>query len=280
MSLKLNYLREFNLNSTIMQKLLPVFIILFISCKHRDNHSLIKTRIDTIKIMKEMLKGTSKHIDFFATGIFHEPIDSAQFKHKWKGIFYNKNGYYLADAKVSVTAVRDTMAGEDSTQATASFIKTDIKDQNVLLISDNLGLVNGAVKHLDLKKDQLLPGEQLKLNYNGQQFILYATGKVIPVDSSKAIDLQNVYDIKNYSLFIKGNAKGYYFDQLLVHINSFESGFCTRIEFAGDVDGDQIPDFIINTSDYGIGAAPTLYLSKMAGPKRLLVEVGGYSTTD
>ncbi|MCS3732971.1 hypothetical protein [Mucilaginibacter dorajii] len=264
-----------------MRKMLPVFIVLLLfACKHRDNHVPGKAHVDTIKIIKEAMADTSKHVDFLATGIFHEQIDSAQFKHKWKGIFYNKKGYYLADTKVSVAAVRDTMAGEDSTQATASFIKTDIHDQNVLLISGNLGLVNGAVKYLDLKKDQLLPGEQLKLNYNGKQFILYATGKVIPTDSTKGIDLQNIYDIKNYNLFIKGNAKEHYFDQLLVHINSFESGFCTRIEFAGDIDGDQIPDFIINTSSYGIGGVPTLYLSKMAGPKRLLVEVGGYSTAD
>jgi hypothetical protein len=83
----------------------------------------------------------------------------------------------------------------------------------------------------------------------------------------------NFYLVSNYRLFIKATINGTERNQMLVSSRAFDDAMI-EILFAGDIDGDNIPDLIINTSYHYNAIVPTLYLSKPAGDKEILKVMG------
>jgi hypothetical protein len=208
---------------------------------------------------------------FIVTG---ESVDGAitpkDTKYNWKGIFFY-DGSCFKDTRVTVKLMRKTVDEENPNGNV--MVATDNKDDCTLLVANVPELISGPVNTIKLHSDQVTPGQLERYDFNGNTYTLYATGHI---SNKKGIDF-----VQDYNLYIIGRAKGHYFKQLLVHNDYYESGFCTYIGFAGDVDGDGIPDFIINCSNYyGIGSDWELFLSKPAGPGKLLVDVGGYATAE
>jgi len=101
--------------------------------------------------------------------------------------------------------------------------------------------------------------------YNGIVYTLYATGNRKKV--------HNDYIITSYQLFLKATINGAGRLQLLASAQRLDDAMITVL-FAGDIDGDTVPDLIINTSWHYNAEAPTLYLSKPADKTRLLKIMG------
>lgn len=201
-------------------------------------------------------------------GVFHEDeIDPNSESYNWKGIFRSDSGYYVTDTKISLSREYDAVLDEEG-KKTGWMVSTSIKDSAILLLSGLNFLPNANVPHIKLLKEQLLPGEQELFIYKDIKYTLYATGSKKHETPKSA-----GYNISNYKLFLRGTVNGQSYNQLLVSVSNFDDAM-TTIVFAGDIDGDGIPDLIIDTtSDYN-AEVPTLYLSKPALKGDLLKVMG------
>ena len=197
-------------------------------------------------------------------GAFHEEeVDKTDAGRGWYGLFMNNEGYYLDSTRIVTKRVEDPTGEEGS--LTGWEVKTSNSDTSMLLISGVNGLSKRKIVPGTLGKREIFPGESTTFSYNGITYTLYATGNKGPGGDN--------YIITSYRLFIKATINGKQRQQLLVAQRAFDDAI-TTILFAGDIDGDGIPDFIIDTTNHYNGYRPTLYLSKPAGGTQLLKVMG------
>lgn len=207
-----------------------------------------------------------------AGGVFHvDEVDPKLVKFSWQGLFKADSGYYIAPTTIKISKDYDAVLDEEG-QKTGWNVTHSVKDTAILLISSISQLQHGRIDSIGLHSDHLLPGEQQQFIYKNVKYTLYATGiKKIERPGSDA------YQVSNYKLFIRAVINGHKYDQLLVSVSNFDDAL-TRILFVGDMDGDGIPDFIIDTTaDYN-EEIPTLYLSSPAEKGALLKVMGMHPT--
>jgi hypothetical protein len=201
------------------------------------------------------------------TGEFHEDeVSKEDINRSWYGLFMNKDGYYLDSTGITTKRVQDAV-GDEEGQATGWDVKTSNTDTSLLLIAGVDGLSKRTIVPAVLSKQEILPGEKVSFTYNGIVYTLYATG------DKKKDPNGDSYIITSYQLFLKATINGAERRQLLTAARILDDTMITVL-FAGDIDGDTIPDLIINTSWHYNAEAPTLYLSKPAHKTQLLKIVG------
>jgi hypothetical protein len=204
---------------------------------------------------------------------FHDgEVDPQSDTYRWKGIFKTDTGYYLTDTKVILSRTHDEVLDEKESDKTGWMVNSDIKDTAVILISGVDYLNNKSILKVKLPANAPMPGERHLFTYNGIAYTLYATGVKRPERPGG-----NGYFISKYKLFIKAKLNGQSYNQLLLSITGFDDGFA-NIMFAGDIDGDLIPDFIIDTSYHYNLTRPTLYFSKPAEKGNLLKVMAMHSS--
>ncbi len=200
-------------------------------------------------------------------GLFHSdevPLNARQLK--WFGLFC-KNGktYYLDTALIDIQKVKDEMVDEDG-QQTGWQVKAKHTDSCLLLISGVENLSKHPITKLSLGKEVLLPGDEQVFAYNGIKYTLYATG------DKKTTQSDGFVQLTNYRMFLKSEANGQVTNQILTANGNTEYGHL--IKFVGDIDGDELPDLIIDTSGKENVGKTTLYLSKPASKGTLLKAIG------
>lgn len=201
------------------------------------------------------------------TGQFHEDeVGKEDRNRSWYGIFQNSNGYYIDTTRIVTKRVQDPV-DEDGT-LNGWDVKTTNSDTSLLLFAGVNGIDKHQIKPVSLRKNEILPGESVTYTYNGITYTLYATG-----NKHKENAKSDYYIVNNYQLFITATVNGTERTQLLVSSRGFDDEMID-ILFAGDIDGDNIPDLIINTSYHYNAIVPTLYLSKPAGEKEVLKVMG------
>jgi hypothetical protein len=207
-----------------------------------------------------------------AGGVFHEDeIDPRSAEYNWKGLFKTDSNYYIGDTKIKLSKDYDAVLDEGG-KKTGWVIKPNIKDTCVLLISCVDSLKNGRVLSVKPPQESLMPGESERFLYNGVEYKLYATGQKKAEHNSS-----NSYIISNYKLYLKATINDREYNELLVSVSNFDDTI-TSILFIGDIDGDMIPDLIIDTaSDYN-AETPTLYLFKPANNGHLLKVMGMHTS--
>ena len=202
-------------------------------------------------------------------GVYHEDeVDPKSAEYSWMGIFYTDSGYYIGSAKLQLAKDYDIVLDEEGGKKTGWTVTTNVKDSAILLVSGLNFLKSRKIDTVALAKNQLLPGQTEKFTYNGITYTLYATGNKKPEQPKS-----EYYTVSNYRLFVKATVNGQIIDQQLVYTNAFDDAL-THIWFAGDIDGDEIPDFIIDTTNHYNVTATTLYLSKPAKKGDLLKVMG------
>jgi hypothetical protein len=204
-------------------------------------------------------------VSILNVGEYHaEEVDAADALRNWYGIFLNKEGYYLDSTRIIATRVED-MLGDENGQKTGWLVKTSNSDSCVQLISGVEGLQKRKIAPITIAKPEMLPGTSTTFTCNGIKYTLSATANIGPNEDN--------YAATSYRLVLKATINGVEKQQLLVAHPAFGDAM-TTIVFAGDIDGDGFPDFIIDTINHYNGFRPTLYLSKPAGGKQLLKVMG------
>jgi hypothetical protein len=200
------------------------------------------------------------------TGTFHHdevPADAA--RRRWLGLFRGAKGYYLALAPVRLARVHDVVADADGQQTGWEVSTPGRADRCVLLLPPLRGLAAGPVDSVALAPAELRPGRALTVNFRGQGYTLTARARQLPADTSAV-------GIRNYKLFLTAAARPGR-PQLLAAVPEFDDAMM-RLLWAGDLDRDGRPDYLIDTSWHYNATQPTLYLSSPAGPTELVKFVG------
>jgi len=202
-------------------------------------------------------------------GAFHEDeVWQGAEKEAWYGLFQGKNNYYIKQTKIITSRVIDpVMDGDDGTR-TGWEVKTTNKDTSLILISGLNYLTEKQVESIKFPKEEILPGEKLEFTYKGNSYKLYATG-----NKQKEAPNSDWYIVSDYKLFFSSVKNGIETKQLLVQHGNFDDEMINII-FAGDIDGDNLLDLIIDKSNHYNAINPTLYLSKPSEKDKLVKEVG------
>lgn len=271
-------------------KRLSVFffsLLLFYSCTEKKaDKELVKkdtlvfatenvkyTAADTTEWEPDYPSGTTKYAARVLTAsAFHrDEIDPKSDEYKWKGLFKTKSGYYTADTDIKL-ALFDDIFDDNGKPLKGLEVIPGIQDSTIILVS-GINFPNRPVQEINLAKGELLPGEQQEFLFKDVKYTLYATGNKKSESANK-----NYYTISNYKMFVKATVNGKHYNQLLVSIPR-ATDTMGQICFVGDIDGDNIPDFVIDTAFEENIETTTLYLSGEAENDDLLKVVGRHLTT-
>lgn len=205
-------------------------------------------------------------IKILTTGTFHEEeVWEGVEKTSWMGLFKGAEGYYMAPTGLQATKVFDPLVDEDQTEKTGWQVTTANPDSALLVIEAKPAMKAGNVRAIPISKEVLYPGDRQQFSYGGTEYVLYATGE-------KGTE---PLDVKNYKLYLSTVSISQQAPQLLVAQPSFDERMI-RLLFIGDIDGDNKPDLIIDTSPHYNMQKPTLYLSGAAGPDKLIKPVAAH----
>lgn len=264
-----------------------LFTSFIISCNNPkiefDNSDLLKINQDSLNLLKRDSFLRSKS-DFFnnycdsfeylstpkdtfldTTGIlvypstFHgDEVDMNIKNYELFGIFEDKNkNYFLKKCKINIENVKDEIIDENGEKSGKEVKVIGIKDKCLFIIgnitnlserkinlvqtlSDTFSLYNmKPINFINQNNNISIYSEYESLtNLNGEKEIITSTLKVFIIN--------NITHIKQLLYFMPCNDEG------------------TSIDFIGDIDGDNIPDLILNTSNHYNVYQPTLFLSSFA----------------
>lgn len=197
----------------------------------------------------------------------------------WIGLFRNAAGYYLDTTRLNKETVYDPVLDEaEDGNHTGIRISTPHKDTAVILISGISYLKTGKVMHVPaLSPEQqpffvIQPGDSFRFDFAGKVYTLHVQARKTPIAGQP-----DAYQVSDYRLYLSGVKGGKMIRQLLTAQSEFDDA-AIGIMFCGDMDGDQVPDFIINTSNHYNVFQPTLYLSSGAGADKLLLRVAKHTS--
>lgn len=217
---------------------------------------------------------------FNETGYHGDEISPEIASNLCYGLFRNPKGYYLDTTRITADSVYDAVVDEDTTQHTGIAIKAIHTDSALFLFSGISSLRPGSVEPFGLLTQHhesheyraVLPGDTIRITYSGRSYILFATGAIQPKES-----LPQETSIVNYRLYISALQSGRKLTQLLVAQPHFDDAQ-VEILFCGDLDGDHIPDLIIDATNHYNMYQPLLYLSGQASAGELLKLVAKHTS--
>ena len=217
---------------------------------------------------------------FNTTGYHGDEVPANIGSKKFYGLFQNAAGFYLDTTTVNTSIWYDPIVDDDSTKPTGIELKTSNPDTNRLLISGIDYLKTGKITTANITNlyheprayTHIKHGDSLRFVFEGKTYVLFATGY-----EKQHPDLPLEKQVFNYRLFISGLKKGQPVTQLLTAQPQFDDAQI-EILFCGDIDGDHLPDFIIDTTNHYNVFQPTLYLSGKAGANQLLKMVAKHTS--
>jgi hypothetical protein len=223
-------------------------------------------KVDSISKVKILSDGSSYNAQ--------DEVNPKDAKLDWKGIFVNKDNYYIKPTTIKFIKEHSEFDdGDKPDQKTGWRIKCAGKDTCLQLISGVNNLIAGPIKRVKTG-GFYYAGQKQEFNYGGVTYILYTTGA------------KRNGKIYNFKIFLMATVKGHTFNQLIRSLgnnvaldNHGDDVDTIFIDFVGDIDGDKIPDFIISDGGYAFGST-SLYLSTTAGNNAILKLVGYFSQSD
>lgn len=176
----------------------------------------------------------------------------------WTGLYEDEDGLYCKKAQAKVKAVRDPW-DDDENSLNATIIEDESKTPAVFLFSGITVPENFRVKSFNNIPNRILIGNSTQLG----DYTLKADGEVTQ---------ENQLPL-TYRLTIMGSKNGKKIEQVIVD-HEFLDDAMTAILWAGDLDGDGVPDMIIDMSHKYSYSAPALFLSSQADEGDILKLVG------
>ena len=139
------------------------------------------------------------------------------------------------------------------------------KDTSLLLIESLPYLSERKIESYDLP-EFIQPNDTITFKYLNKEYKLFATG-----GKRKESENSDWYYVWNYKLYLTSIVNGMEQTELLVACSRFDDKMI-RILFAGDIDGDEKLDLLLDTSNHYNASSPTLYLSKPAEEENKIIK--------
>lgn len=175
---------------------------------------------------------------------------------EWTGIFQNSKGYYAALTPLRTERVKDEVLDEDDGRLTGWQVLTDNPDTSLVLVTSNAGINAGPLDVISDEPVAIGAGSRVDLDYKGVHYMLYAV--------AQSYGQNDVVAYVNYKLYLKTTRNGKEVTQLLGATPYLDDVEGMYLLLAGDLDGDGLLDFLLDTSYHYNVTAPSLYLSKPA----------------
>lgn len=263
----------------------PILCLFLLSCHHRsrspfDNaeaeasgDAIANSDNDTTRIVLDTTNLPDLRPTFpwkiLSPIMYHnDEVQSDESESSWTGLFKSSEGYYLAETPVKITPVYDAIVDEDSTAHTGWSVHAQHSDTCILLMSGpgKLGIddLTALLENTDLP----LPGDDtIRIDQGDITYLLYADG----IKRRDTIN-RGAFRYYNYKLFLEARGENETTRQVIVAEADYE--YFDHIIFMGDLDGDDVPDIILDHSGYNT-FTPVLYLSRWSLSRQLL-GVAGY----
>ena len=243
---------------------------------NNDSTSLANKNLpkQIIQDLDEPIQGNHYPIKFFELKTYNStefPLEAD--KDKYFALIKGKE-FSLKQIDIKFKKVFDANVDKDTLKdksGTEAFFQSKEKD-TVLFIAKNQKEIpiRSGLKSLKIQK-VIKPGDKFEYEFEGIKYQLYAIG-----DANK--DKKLKYPFVNYKLYFTAEVEGKKIGQTIIEKMYFDDKL-PQIIFAGDIDGDQKLDFLINTSFEKDAQNPTLFLSKTA-PTGSLLQVAGMKLTN
>lgn len=179
----------------------------------------------------------------------------------WLGLCRRVGGYSLKRVEVDFINVHDPLI-DASTEETGWFPKIKHEQDSCFYLFAGMDLVDEEIiDFVDLEQKVILPGDTLQFAFLGKNYSFYATGENPSGEK---------YGVSDYKLFLQNDVKDN--PQALVYEYQFDDDIID-IVWAGDLDGDQILDLIIDTSNHYNVMEIALFLSSYSVGQKIVEKV-------
>jgi len=191
----------------------------------------------------------------------------------WWGIFIKDGTYSVEKTTVSITNIHDAII--DNEGDTSGKKITANHNKSCYLLMNNINyLTEQNIDTLSTKPIVIHPKKPYSFQFNNNNYTLSSTAK----DYEPLNQEGNFFAAEGYKLYLEKKTPESSTKQLLLFERFFDDNI-TTILFIGDIDGDTIPDFLIDTANKYGSTAPTLYLSKEANKEEILKIVSLHYST-
>ncbi len=207
-------------------------------------------------------------IQLLQVGAFHGDEVSAESGEIWLGLYSTPDGYTLIPSRIAVETVYDPFV-DNAGEKTGKVVSVEGQTRPLFLIKGLDPPETESIKTLSAEGAILSPGKSLNLRLdvrNESHLTAYGEGEIGP---------SGFTSLENYSLEL---SKGHLSQELLAYNST--NGAIPTLLWAGDLDGDNQLDFVINaTPHYAVYSAPMLFLSSMAKEGNLVQKVAIFIAT-
>ena len=182
-------------------------------------------------------------------------------------LFKGADGFYLD--KVSI---KGEVLNQEESEDEYIKVVTEHKDSCIFFISGVNYLTKRKVDFVEIADGTMPVGRTLELSLkNGYKQKLVANGTF-----RDGNETDNFNNMTSYRLMLFGEKNNAEIVDMLVAHDSFDDAAITVL-FAGDIDGDGLMDYLLETSRKYSNSKPALYLSKPAASDNLIkiIDVAG-----
>lgn len=198
-------------------------------------------------------------------GSYHgEEIPNEINTQDWFGIFNKNEQYTVEKTAVHISSIHDAIVDDKGEKTGKKIVATNTK-KCYLLMNNLSNLTTRNIDTVLTKSIVIHPEKPFYFQLNNIDYTLFSEAKnYSPLNTEEAIFMVN-----DYKLYLEKTFNGIKTKQLLLFEQSFDDTV-VQILFIGDIDGDLIPDLLIDSSNHYNKTTPTLYLSKEAKKEDIL----------
>ena len=204
------------------------------------------------------------------TGTFHgDEVEVGIDSLLWFGLFPgDSSDFVLKRTGVVANRVIDGLLDDEASGEMTGWEISTATDDSPLMLVWQKDLSEGFVNGL-LLPGTIYPGDSVHIEFLGIRYLISATG------STKEHTFGTT--VSDYNLKLSRIENGSTISKTLVSHSAFDDTM-TSILWSGDLDRDGYLDLLIDMSNHYNRTAPTLFLSKPADPKDVVVQVAERSS--
>lgn len=222
----------------------------------------VQARVDSVQFYPDPAPA---QIFILEEGVFHDDeITESMTQLQWLGLLKRNQSYFLAPTTCRFDRVHDEILDDDG--AKTAWQVSVAQGDTALILLEKKAFLNPVEVRAFSVPEYVYPGESVTIKDGDNTYTLEATGNR---ETSQA----NQEQVSNYALKVLATVQGEERKSLLVSVPYFDDNM-VRVLFVGDIDGDGLLDFLLDTSHHYNLRSPTLYLSSQAAPGEIVKPVG------
>lgn len=207
----------------------------------------------------------SKHIGQILTPtIYHnDEIDNSMFHNDWVGLYRNDAGFYTKKTDLTIEPTYDPIVDSEGQKTGWEIRINEKKSDSCYFLISNVNIKLGQVNSVKINKKTVPPNQPLNFTFNDKKYEIFSTARVFQTDKNT----EEYFSAEGYRMYLLNKTEN---KKTLISAQENFDDSNIEILFIGDLDGDDLPDLIIDNSRHYNAFSPTLYLSSYKNNDELL----------